>query len=636
MKGVLLALFFLSIGPSLRAGDPVLFGVISENELSFQQCEYEKEAPAVILRYSGEIKLLRSKVYIKRLVRIKVLSEKGLDFADIRIPYYNFEQFEKVANVRAQTINTTRQGEPEFVKLDSDDFYHIDLTDGWKELRFTFPKVKPGSIIEYEYTEVSDNLIYLDDWVFQHEIPVLFSDLTVKIPSALRYQVMLRGNRLLKKYRDVNTNYWVLENLPSAKDEPFVFNKTDHLEKLKFQLVEYQLPHEYGVVEQKSLRKTWEELAGEVLESYRFRSYLNKTVTAREELKLIHLQGRNHKEKLADVYAHVARNYQWDGKYRRYTYQRFVDFHNGKEGNDAEINLFLCLLLNEAGIESYPVLLATRSKGQYVKEHPFLSQFNHVAVYATIDSEEFLLDATDSFRPFTLPAIESLVDEGFILKKSDPRWWTLPKPAPSSMYFDGKLDMENLSGDFNISLDEYLALEARRELFRNGKERWFSDHVPYYQHDKHSIPVVNNLLHPEEKLSFEGKVRLNPFANDRSDFVNIRPYVLDFLTDNPFVNNTRNFPVQFPFTQVLYYHVTIGIPDRFTLLRAPESERVYLPNQLGEFAYQVDTNYRTIEIDIRFEIRTLELPAIQYNNVRQFYSMISSKLHEEILFKRKN
>jgi hypothetical protein len=60
--------------------------------------------------------------------------------------------------------------------------------------KFTFPAIKEGSIIEYEYTIHSDFIFNLQPWEFQGAYPRLWSEYNVSIPEFLYYVFLSQGN----------------------------------------------------------------------------------------------------------------------------------------------------------------------------------------------------------------------------------------------------------------------------------------------------------------------------------------------------------------------------------------------------------------------------------------------------------
>lgn len=57
------------------------------------------------------------------------------------------------------------------------------INDNWKQIKFSVPSVKAGTVIEYKYTQHSELYQLIPDWVIQHDIPVIHSHYEVLIPD---------------------------------------------------------------------------------------------------------------------------------------------------------------------------------------------------------------------------------------------------------------------------------------------------------------------------------------------------------------------------------------------------------------------------------------------------------------------
>ena len=76
------------------------------------ECSFDKEAPAVVLvhearsDYSMEHHLVTTHHF-----KIKILKEKGIDFANVEIPFYRDEEFEYIDEIHGVTINVAPNGD---------------------------------------------------------------------------------------------------------------------------------------------------------------------------------------------------------------------------------------------------------------------------------------------------------------------------------------------------------------------------------------------------------------------------------------------------------------------------------------------------------------------------------------------
>jgi hypothetical protein len=216
-------LMFLAIGmPSFaqQKATPA-FGKVEKADLEIKQCEFDKNADAMVLFDVAEVycnvnpNAMRVEDYVstqfERHIRIKILSDKGLKRADIHIPYYSYKGAERIKNLSAQTYNLDPSGNVVTSKVEKKLIYTKKLSSRYTEDAFSFPEVKAGSIIEYKYVLDGESMIGLKDWYFQSSMPVKYSQFTLNFPPEFEVLAQpycsLKYDRkeLQKVNRDVKT-----------------------------------------------------------------------------------------------------------------------------------------------------------------------------------------------------------------------------------------------------------------------------------------------------------------------------------------------------------------------------------------------------------------------------------------------
>jgi hypothetical protein len=200
---------------------PIEWGVVPKVQLEMKEYGLNPKTHAVILCDYGKIYFdiykyeLRS--FYERHVRIKILTEEGLKYAKIEIPYMGKEEYEKILGLKAETINQNEKGEPVITKMITKDAMIERTDDRWRKLKFTLPDVKVGSVIEYAYKMVSLDFVKFDDWYFQNSIPTLWSELRLKMPETFNYLLFVQREDLLcsndkniiyQKLGYTNVPYW--------------------------------------------------------------------------------------------------------------------------------------------------------------------------------------------------------------------------------------------------------------------------------------------------------------------------------------------------------------------------------------------------------------------------------------------
>jgi len=161
----------------LAAASPMLFAdqwtEPTKEELSMTSQEGYPGVPAV---YLDREEVTTDKLHMWSVyVRLKVLTEKGKDYANVELKYASFRSGAgyTVTDVEGRTIHPDGKvipftGKP-YEKL-------IERTQGYEGYKymakvFTLPDVEVGSILEYRYTvRYDDHYYYSPDWYIQSEL----------------------------------------------------------------------------------------------------------------------------------------------------------------------------------------------------------------------------------------------------------------------------------------------------------------------------------------------------------------------------------------------------------------------------------------------------------------------------------
>ena len=122
------------------------WGKIEKSDLELKECDFDKNAEALVLFDGGELYGNDyAMIELKRHIRIKILKDKGLVHANIKIPFYSFKGDESVKKLDAQTFNIDASGNVVATKVEKKLVYEKKLNKRYSEIVFTFPEVKAGS-----------------------------------------------------------------------------------------------------------------------------------------------------------------------------------------------------------------------------------------------------------------------------------------------------------------------------------------------------------------------------------------------------------------------------------------------------------------------------------------------------------
>ncbi|HKB43193.1 MAG TPA: DUF3857 domain-containing protein, partial [Chitinophagaceae bacterium] len=141
----------------------IKFGNVSEKDFAPKVYSIDSNANAIVIADIGVSKLVGNtkgwfSLEFKRYRRVRLLNKNGFDIATEEIPLYSEGQVEEqISSLKAVTYNL-ENGKVVETKLEKGNIFKDRLSKNWVVKKFTFPNIKEGSVIEFEYTITSDYL----------------------------------------------------------------------------------------------------------------------------------------------------------------------------------------------------------------------------------------------------------------------------------------------------------------------------------------------------------------------------------------------------------------------------------------------------------------------------------------------
>lgn len=625
MKQKLLFLF-LVLWTGLNAQEPELkFGKLSQSDWDLQYCEFDSTASAAILMEQCLIHFSGDKAYLRVHKRIKILDEKGFEYGNISIPYYHHDRREFITGFKGMTFVKQPSGKVEKIKVE--DTFKEKINEYWSEFKVPFPAIQKGAIIEYKYEFVTGNLMALQPWEFQHEIPTVYSALTVQLPSYLQYSILGFGNKYQKKYDTNDRNHWVLEKLPGYKDEDFVYNPKDYIDQVRFQA--------HSVYTQQgweNILQDWNELGADMLKEHYNRAF-KKASRESEILEEIIDQGDSELEKVRKIFEYVRTTYSWNSYYSLYPSRSSNDFLETKTGNIAEINLWLIGLLRAAGLQADPVLVSTRSHGKPINNFPLISQFNIVICSVNAGGKDLLLDAVTrgGLLSFDHLPLEDLNYHGLKIKPKQTEWVKIPFSDNSKIQSLVNMDFNTGTGDMKMRFRGYPAAEKRMNLL-DGEDIFQKVIFESFSGEEITIEqqAVKNSDDLEKSLEVDYELDLVDISD--LDVIYFNPAVWTNWKETPFNKGERSLPVELPYPFIDQVAIKIILPEGYILEEAPESVKLVLPEDLGEFTYSIRYEEGYVLLNMRLKISGVYMVPELYFYLKEFYEQVSQKVNEVLVF----
>ena len=505
-------------------------------------------------------------------------------------------------------------------------------------IRFTFPNLKPGSIIEYDYTITEKNRLYFDPWIIQSDIPTAYTSASVTFPIFSGIKETVFGNDTVEKKTeqltkglDKEKKIYYKENIQSFQPEPHMSSYKDNLLRMGFLF----FPQSGDLASNFSNASLWKLPANMLLKSFFFNLQLKKVIPGTE--KIIDTAS-------TFIYIPDRIRYLFNTVKRRFSGKNDQSGAPEEIGNNwktrsatsAQINLILMNFLNRSNIKCHPLLVSTRENGKIKIDFPNFGQFNGMDVLAVDKGIYYILDASSRYQSYDTPPLNILNREAFLLDPDNIHWIKITDDRPflkqttdifAMLTADGKIE-----GSASIKYHDYaksLALDSTIEDNDNKDNRFF---------DKKSqgLKILTNKQEnadTEEPLVQSIEFDYNPLQS--GDFYFINTQLLSTKKLNPFTQNKRNTDIDFVCNQEFRLTMQLEIPETLEVNHLPQNMVLRSPDSSFAFTRIVSVDHSTISYSHILEIKKAIFDKEQYAGLYDFFSRVDALMAEEIILKKK-
>ncbi|GGF20782.1 DUF3857 domain-containing protein [Hymenobacter cavernae] len=670
---LLLTLTTNSYGQAPKLKDPIQFGEVTAADFATvaPTSRPDSAAPAEILCDFGKSRIegAREKfqVIFERVARIRILRKAGYEWATVQVPLYvKDNEVEELQKLKGITYNLV-DGNLVKDKLDISKAGFKEVIDKNHRLySFTLPNVREGSIIEFSYTIKSDFVFNLQDWQFQHDVPVRWSEYRATLPQFFRYKQTIRGylpfavqetqavpystsysedakdgfgNRLTMNsgHNAVITGQalqcrWVLQNAPAFREEPFMTTARDYIRSVNFELSGSDFSRSGN--DYHDVTGTWEKIADNLQKEELFGALLKQNAPLGAEAQALQKAAASPAERAAAVLALVQQQVKYNGQERIYASQSLRKVCEQHLGSSSDVNLLLVQTLRAAGLEANPLLLSTRRHGRIQTNLPEQSQFNYVIAHVALpDKSDLLLDATEPLLPAGVLPERCLNGEGRLIATTG-RWVPLVPAKRYVQFTTAQLALDDkggLQGKLHLEYDGYAGLEARKQVLALGESTYQTQLTRRWSDWRFTGPLVlQGLQDPSKILQADLPLALPAPETPAALLYLPLAQTLGQLT-NPFKHEERQFPVDFSMPHEYMQMVTLTLPTSYVVQEKPANVVLALPNNGGKFLYSVtQPTPSTLQIISRLQLLKSVYSPDEYGALREFYNRAIAK-HAEML-----
>ena len=621
------------------------FGFFNRDEISLKQCDFDKDADAVVLLDKANANYTQSySLRTERRIRLKILKERGIERGNIRIRYYSGDDFEIISGVDATVVNVDKQGTETRNTLERKSVFTKKLNKYFSEISFALPNVKVGSLIEYKYVSEMKHYGGLREWIFQSDMPVLLSSYyLVLLPNTeFAYSVYKVSELPIKVTPDKSNGAIAFEmgKIAGLRQEAYMGSAHDYLQRVKFQFAgnnEVQ-NNGYGntVTNRTNYTNTWKQLAKELSDDGDFGGQINKNLSGAELLQQGWATKTDPFLKMKTIHNYVKSTFNWDYVYSKYATEGLKNSWEKKSGTSGDINLTLINLLKSSGLAVQPLLVSERDNGKIDTSYPFMDQFNKVVAYVTIGNKHYILDGTDRQTPSEIVPFDLLNTIGFVVDKKNSGLVKITDEARKNTC------LIQVTGDVNnfgqVKLDatvddfDYAKIESKEKWERNKKsyEREFFE--PY------KLPVPDTFVVAgldADSLPMHHDTKVSYTMSKTGDYYLLNYNLFTGFNKNPFINEHRFTDINFGCPQHSVFSGTFNLPNNLTPETLPKNLKMITADESMLMVREVKQTGNTMKIDVRISIKKTEFTAEDYPDVQSFYKQMIDLLNEPIVLKAK-
>ncbi|MDB5007475.1 MAG: hypothetical protein JWP45_1868 [Mucilaginibacter sp.] len=607
------------------------FGKIDKADLEMKSCDFEKDANAEILFDKGSIYFSPDyDLILERHVRTKIFNDKGNDEANVRIEYFGGDRSEYITGVQAETINLNN-GNIEITKVDKKLIYTQTVDKLRTALVFSFPNVKPGSIVEFKYTLTAQSVSDFPDWYFQAHIPTRYSELATVVPNILYYKKLEMVNHpFVKNTDDIRS----MANIPSLHDEPYMSSRKDNLDHILYQLGSINA----GALS-KSFSDTWTKVGEEEIDFDDFGGQLRRKLEGEELIVNKAKSMKSNDEKIAYIFNEVKNNMKWDDHDERYTNDGTVKAWQKKIGNSTEVNLILYHLLFKAGIDAYPMLVSTKKNGKVNPAFTSRYQFNRTVAYIPVDSNRnYILDATGKYNIYNETPASLLNGYGFYMDKENKKYElvflqrTSPVRQVTMISADIKPDGK-ISGTAQLNSFSYNRINAVTRYKTDGEKKY----IDYLRDDNNNLKISSIKFENMEvdTLPLTQNITFNQDLTGSDDnYIYFNPNLFTSQHDNPFLNENRYTTIDFGYRGNYYINGIYKEPAGYKVDAMPKSINMSMPDKSIVFKRIVVEQDGSILVRYTIDYNQSVYFKENYPELHEFFKKMHEMLNEQIVLKK--
>jgi Domain of Unknown Function with PDB structure (DUF3857)/Transglutaminase-like superfamily len=593
-------------------------------------------------------------------VRLKVLTEKGKDYANVEINYANRSDGSgtSITDVAGRTIHPDGKVIP-YTGKPYDKLIEQTQDEKHKAKVFTLPDVDVGSIIEYRYSIRYDDMYFIaPQWYIQSELftrkahyrwkptdkQLISSDERGQLTNTISWTPILPKDAEIKSSRLAGDGQATIEvnvkNIMPTPDEVYMPPIGSFSYRVLFYYTPYRSEEEYWKNEGKHWAKVSDKFIGpESGVKAAVQQLVSPSDTADQKLHKIY-GAVMEMENTDFTHEHSAAEEKSQGlKEARNT----DDILARKRGDSDQLTELFVAMARAAGMKAYLMMVTNRDRHIFLKAYFSLRQLDDAIALVDVDGKQLTFDPGSRYCQYGQLAWKHTLAGG--LRQNDSGAEIAYTPEQESVSSSQILRVANLTmndqGEVTGKVDltymgspalrwRQVALRQDRAGLEDQMQRAVESMMPAGMEVK--VASVDNLTAYDKPLVASFTVK-GPIGSATGKRLLIPGDIFESRAKPTFSHDKREQAVYFDYPYVTRDAVRVNFPaNAFTVESLPASETEMYQTAMR---YELKTEQAPASVTFRrsFQMAGILYKAEEYKDIREFYNKFESKDQENVVLK---
>ena len=591
-------------------------------------------------------------------VRLKVLTERGKEYANVELPYAaGGPEDVNITEIAGRTIHPDGTvipftGKP-FQKLieKSGDVKYVSKV-------FSLPDVEVGSIIEYRYKRrYEDNYYISPDWFIQSELFLRKGHYAWKttnrqltsskgLVSSLAWFPLLPKGTEVKVYQAPGTSFNEgkktlsvdVANIEPTPTEDFLPPMATLTDRVMFYYSPYRTATEFWASEGKDWSKARDKFIG-------------PGPAVHDAVQKLVLPADQPLDKLKKIYA-ACMEIENTSFTRTHTtaeerangvkdIKNTDDVLTRKRGSDDQITELFVAMARAAGLKAYVAGITNRDRGFFIEAYLSLRQIDDYIAIVNVDGKDLFFDPGQRYLPFQHLAWKHTMTKGLRQAEKGTDFTLTPAEPYTASKSERLADLTlgkdgDATGTIRYNFTGNYALRWRHAYLRGDQTSLEHDLTASVQNllgksTDVKISSVQNLTDYEKPLSVLFDIK-GPIASSAGRRTLIASDLFEEQSHPTFPSKERKDGVFFHYGHMDQDVVRIHYPADYVIESIPKTEDIpFQKYALYRYKVEQTPGYYTIRRD--FLIGEIVFKPEEYQALRTFFTNFETKDREPVVLK---